>query len=152
MTGRIHLSLITTSRGQWCSDISNNNTRKNRNRSDTNKVLRQILFRPMQWSNIKVLITLLKAYSIYKIVRPSNLRIWKLLSKKCFRLNTSEDLILESVKNSTRLVNHLRGKARGESFSIFYDPFTAWIHEVENYRFRWTPKWGENLPTARKLD
>lgn len=39
-------------------------------------------------------------------------------------------------KNTTRLVNHLRGRAKGESFSIFYDPFTAWIHEVENYLFR----------------
>lgn len=152
MTGRIHLSLTTTSRGQWCSEISNNNTRKNRNRRYTNKVLRQILFRPTLWSVIKVLITLLKAYSIYTILRPSNLRIWKLLIKKCLRINTSKDVILQSVKNTTRLVNHLRGRARGESFSIFYDPFTAWIHEVENYRFRWTTKWGGNLPTARKLD
>lgn len=67
---------------QW---ISNNNTWKNGNLSGTNKVLRQILFRPMLWSIIKVLITLLKAYSIYKMLRPSNLRIWKLLIKKCLR-------------------------------------------------------------------
>lgn len=56
--------------------------------------------------------------------------------QKVLKLNTSKDVILQSVKNTTRLVNHLRGRARGESFSIFYDPFTAWIHEVENYRFR----------------
>lgn len=69
-----------------------------------------------------MLITLLKAYKDIQNFKTLKFTNWKLLIKKCLRLNTSKDLILGSV--TTRLANHLRGRAKGESFSIFYNPFT----------------------------